>query len=66
MRYLFLFFTLLLAYTPKNFTQWSTDPNNHLIVGYGEDSHICSDSAGGCYVTYNYETLAYPQKLVVS
>ena len=65
MRYLFLFFTLLLAYTPKNFTQWSTDPNNHLIVGYGEDSHICSDSAGGCYVTYNYETLAYPQKLAV-
>ena len=47
------------------FPQWSTDPNNNLIIGYGSDPHICSDSAGGCYVTYNYGTLFYPQKLGV-
>ena len=47
------------------FPQWSTDPNNNLIVGYGQDPHICSDSAGGCYITYNYGTLSYPQKLAV-
>ena len=36
-----------------SFPQWSNDPNNNLIVGYGSDPHICSDSAGGCYITYN-------------
>jgi len=32
--------------------QWSTDPANNLIVGYGEDPQLASDSAGGCYITY--------------
>ncbi len=47
------------------FPQWSTDPNNNLIVGYGQDPKICSDSAGGCYITYTYETTWYPQKLAL-
>ncbi|MBK9099334.1 MAG: T9SS type A sorting domain-containing protein [bacterium] len=45
--------------------QWSTDPNNNLIVGYGLDPHICSDSAGGCYFTYDYENIYYPRKLAL-
>ena len=40
--------------------QWSTDPNNSLIVGYGLDPHICSDIAGGCYVTYDYNSTSLP------
>jgi hypothetical protein len=47
------------------FPQWSTDANINLIVGYGQDPKICSDSAGGCYITYAYGTLSYPQKLAV-
>jgi hypothetical protein len=45
------------------FPQWSTDPNNNLVVGYGLNPKICSDSAGGCYITYEYGTTAYPRKL---
>ncbi len=45
--------------------QWSTDPNKNLIVGYGVDPHICSDSAGGCYVTYDYDNIYYPRKLAL-
>ena len=44
--------------------QWSTDPNNNLVIGVGWDPHIVSDSAGGCYITYNYGSF-YPQKLAV-
>jgi hypothetical protein len=47
------------------FAQWSTDPNNNLIVGYGLDPNICSDSAGGCYITYDYDNLSYPRKLAL-
>ncbi len=47
------------------FPQWSTDPNNNLIVGYGLDPNICSDSAGGCYITYDYDNLSYPRKLAL-
>ena len=56
---------LTLTLTSYLLPQWSTDPNNNLIVGYGQDPKICSDSAGGCYITYNYETTFYPQKLAV-
>jgi hypothetical protein len=44
--------------------QWSTDPNNNLVVAIGWDPHIVSDSAGGCFITYNYDSF-YPQKLAV-
>jgi hypothetical protein len=57
----FCFLILLPSYL---LPQWSTDPNNNLIIAYGWDPHIVSDSAGGCYVTYNYESF-YPQKLAV-
>jgi len=58
-------FLILFILSNLSFPQWSTDPNNNLIIGYGLDPHICSDSAGGCYITYNYETLSYPQKLAL-
>ena len=45
--------------------QWSTDPNNNLIVGYGLDPNICSDSAGGCYITYDYNSTSYPRWLAL-
>ncbi len=60
----FLLFFVFIAYQTL-LPQWSTDPNNNLIVGYGLDPKICSDSAGGCYITYNYGTLSYPQKLAL-
>jgi hypothetical protein len=47
-----------------SFPQWSNDPNNNLVLAVGWDPHIASDSAGGCYVTYNYDSF-YPQKLAV-
>lgn len=57
---------LLMVFFSVNISicQWSTDPNNNLIVGYGEDPHICSDSTGGCYITYN-NNISYPRKLVL-
>jgi hypothetical protein len=42
--------------------QWSTDPSNNLIVGYGLNSEICSDGAGGAYVTYEYPT-TFPRRI---
>ena len=60
-----LVFPFIIACSINLFSQWSNDPNNNLIVGYGQDPHICSDSAGGCYIIYNYETTWYPQKLAL-
>jgi hypothetical protein len=44
--------------------QWSTDPYNNLIVGYGLLPELCSDSAGGCYITYEQGT-TYPRHLML-
>jgi hypothetical protein len=44
--------------------QWSTDPANNLVVGYGLLPEIASDSAGGCYITYE-QNLAYPRRLML-
>lgn len=57
-------FYFLILFSSYLLPQWSTDPNNNLIIATGWDPHIVSDSAGGCYVTYNYESF-YPQKLAV-
>ena len=46
--------------------QWSTDPANNLIVGYGLNPEMCSDSAGGCYITYESGTLGYPRQLTLT
>ncbi len=54
---------LVVVISQMVFSQWSADPNNTLIVGYGLDPHICSDSAGGCYITYDYDNIYYPRKL---
>ena len=54
---------LLLIVSSLSYPQWSTDPNNSLIVGYGLNPKICSDSTGGCYITYEYGTTGYPRKL---
>ncbi|MGA2624258.1 MAG: T9SS type A sorting domain-containing protein [Bacteroidota bacterium] len=45
-------------------SQWSTDPTQNVIVGYGLNPEICSDSAGGCYITYE-QNLSYPRNLMV-
>lgn len=65
MKKIILVLPLLIACSIIIFPQWSTDPNNNLIVGYGLDPHICSDSAGGCYITYDYENIYYPRKLAL-
>jgi hypothetical protein len=62
-KYLQLTICSILLLNGMLFSQWSTDPNNTLIVGYGLDPHICSDSAGGCYITYDYDNIYYPRKL---
>jgi len=56
-------FFVLMLFPLHLFSQWSTDPNNNLIVGYGLNPDLCSDSAGGCYITYEYGTTGYPRKL---
>jgi hypothetical protein len=62
---IFLFTIFILVTSCINIlSQWSTDPNNNLIVATGWDPQIVSDSAGGCYITYNYGSF-YPQKLAV-
>ncbi|MCZ7614444.1 MAG: hypothetical protein M5T52_13145 [Ignavibacteriaceae bacterium] len=65
MKNLLLVIILIIITGIKLFSQWSTDPNNNLIVGYGLDPHICSDSAGGCYITYDYHSTAYPRWLAI-
>jgi len=64
MKKIILLSLLLITSFFNLFPQWSNDPNNNLIIGFGWDPHIVSDSAGGCYITYNYESF-YPQKLAV-
>lgn len=59
------FFYILFFLACKTYPQWSTDPNSNLVVAIGWDPHIASDSSGGCYISYNYENLSYPQKLAV-
>lgn len=66
MKYYFIkIFLISLILLNKVFSQWSTNPNNNLIVGYGLDPQICSDNAGGCYITYDYESTSYPRKLAL-
>jgi len=64
MKKFILLFVIVFLPLGESVPQWSNDPNNNLIIGYGWDPLIVSDSAGGCYVTYNYESF-YPQKLAV-
>jgi hypothetical protein len=45
-------------------SQWSTDPSNNLIIGYGLLPEIASDSAGGCFITYEQGT-TYPRHLIL-
>jgi hypothetical protein len=61
--YLFLL-VILIFKTGEVYAQWSTDPNNNLIVGYGLLPELCSDSAGGCYITYE-QNLTYPRHLIL-
>ncbi|OQY71145.1 MAG: hypothetical protein B6D44_13620, partial [Ignavibacteriales bacterium UTCHB2] len=56
---------IILTFTINSLSQWSTDPNNNLIVGYGQDPRICSDGTGGCYITYDYHNLYYPRWLAL-
>jgi hypothetical protein len=44
--------------------QWSTDPTQNLIIGYGANPESCGDYAGGCYVTYE-NSIGYPTELVL-
>ena len=44
--------------------QWSTNPSNNLIVGYGLNPELASDSSGGCYITYEQNT-GYPRRLLL-
>jgi hypothetical protein len=57
-----LLLVLLLTYCGT--AQWSTDPSNNLIVGYGLNPELASDSAGGCYITYEQNT-TYPRRLIL-
>jgi hypothetical protein len=55
---------LVLLLTVCGTAQWSTDPYNNLIVGYGLNPELASDGAGGCYITYEQNT-AYPRRLIL-
>ncbi len=57
-------FFLLLVSPEIVFTQWSADPTQPLIVGYGLNSNLCSDGNGGCYITYE-ENTGYPRHLIL-
>jgi hypothetical protein len=55
---------IVLTLTSEGYAQWSTDPNNNLTVGYGLLPELCSDSTGGCYITYEQYT-TYPRHLIL-
>ena len=64
-RILYLFLLIIFIFkTGEIYAQWSTDPYNNLIVGYGLLPELCSDSAGGCYITYEQGT-TYPRHLML-
>ena len=52
MRKLLITIYILITCSANLFSQWSNDPNNNLVIGYGLNPELCSDSAGGCYITY--------------
>jgi hypothetical protein len=58
--FLLITITFLFFFPYNLFPQWSIDPNNNLIVGYGLNPELCSDTAGGCYITYE---VGYPSEL---
>ena len=60
MRNLLIIISVLLLNGINLYSQWSTEPNNNLVIGYGLNPELCSDSAGGCYITYE---VGYPSKL---
>ncbi|MGA2624445.1 MAG: T9SS type A sorting domain-containing protein [Bacteroidota bacterium] len=62
-RYTYLIFFIAIL-TCHSLSQWSADPTQNLIVGYGLNPEICSDSAGGCYITYE-QNLGYPRHLIL-
>ncbi len=64
MRQLCILCVCVLSSILHGFAQWSTDPSNNLIVGYGLLPELCSDSAGGCYITYE-QNLVYPRSLIL-
>jgi hypothetical protein len=55
---------IALLLTSVSHAQWSTDPSNNLIVGFGLLPELASDSAGGCYITYE-QNLSYPRHLIL-
>ncbi len=62
---IFLVMVLLMQiHIDKMQAQWSTDPTHNLIIGYGLNPQVCSDSTGGCYITYEQNT-TYPRRLVL-
>jgi hypothetical protein len=57
-------FLLILTFFSSSHAQWSTDPTQNLIIGYGTNPELCSDGDGGCYVTYE-NSIGYPAQLVL-
>jgi hypothetical protein len=64
MKRVVLIFFSILSISSIAISQWSTDPYNNLIVGYGLLPELCSDGAGGCYITYEQGT-TYPRHLLL-
>ncbi|MBI4546471.1 MAG: T9SS type A sorting domain-containing protein [Ignavibacteriae bacterium] len=62
--YKILLLVLAVFFPAHIYAQWSTDPSNNLIVGYGLNPELASDGAGGCYITYE-QNLGYPRRLVL-
>jgi hypothetical protein len=60
--YRLLFFGIAILSTAQ--AQWSTDPLNPLIVGFGLNSEICSDSNGGLFVAYENSS-TFPRRIEV-
>ena len=49
-RFKYIVLILLLFKPLEIYAQWSTDPANNLIVGYGQLPELCSDSAASVKV----------------
>ena len=55
---------IALLLTSVSHAQWSTDPANNLLVGYGITPEVGSDSSGGCYITYIQQVGIYDRILL--
>ncbi len=52
-----ILFILVFSFSPGIiYSQWSTSPDSHNVIGYGSTIKVIGDGTGGCYVIFKYNS----------